>query len=170
MQVAAHDPRRRRVEIAPIPEVPAQPEFALLQEIKPAAPRDEVQIPAPAQPEFTHLHEIDTAAPRDAMQASVPAQPTPAVPFVRPFRPIEALTVLNTVARSPSPDVDPGSPENINQIMNDLRETQFCTHERWRYIDGPHQCEECFYMLPRYVFECRHCRILACWRCRHNRL
>ena len=45
-----------------------------------------------------------------------------------------------------------------------------CTHATWRCQYGQQRCEECRQMLPRYIFECCQCRILACRRCRFNRL
>ena len=56
------------------------------------------------------------------------------------------------------------------ELPPNLRERHNCVHENWRYTPGPHQCEECYHNLPRYIFECRQCRILACSRCRRNRL
>lgn len=35
---------------------------------------------------------------------------------------------------------------------------------------GVHECEECNNTLPLFIYECRQCRILACRRCRFNRL
>lgn len=58
----------------------------------------------------------------------------------------------------------------IAGIANHLRENHNCDHARWRYMPGRHQCEECHFTLPQYIFECRQCRILACNRCRRNRL
>lgn len=58
----------------------------------------------------------------------------------------------------------------VNQAAANLRERHNCTHENWRYVSGSHRCEECYYVLPRYIFECRQCQILACQRCRRNRL
>ena len=43
----------------------------------------------------------------------------------------------------------------VDQAVANLRERRNCTHENWRYIPGPHQCEECYCQLPRYTFECR---------------
>ena len=31
-------------------------------------------------------------------------------------------------------------------------------------------CEECYHNLPGYIFECRQCHIMACNRCKRNRL
>lgn len=80
--------------------------------------------------------------------------------------------IEEAVRQEPTVDVlqDAVHPELISQLMDTLRVDHECTHSRWTYIQGPHQCEECFYNLPQYIFECDQCRILACWRCRRNRL
>lgn len=51
-----------------------------------------------------------------------------------------------------------------------LRTNHECTHEKWRFVRGRHQCEECYHVLPDYIFECRQCRVQACNRCRRNRM
>ena len=58
----------------------------------------------------------------------------------------------------------------VDQAAAHLRERHNCVHENWGFVRGPHQCEECYHTLPQYIFECRQCRILACNRCRRNRL
>jgi len=58
----------------------------------------------------------------------------------------------------------------VDQAVANLRERHNCTHGNWRYVPGSHRCEECYYQLPHYIFECRQCRILACQRCKMNRL
>lgn len=59
--------------------------------------------------------------------------------------------------------------QQVNQAIEHLRNRHNCDHTNWRYVPGPHQCEECYHNLPHYIFECRQCRILACNRCRRNR-
>jgi Maltose acetyltransferase len=51
-----------------------------------------------------------------------------------------------------------------------LRDRHNCTHTGWRYIRGPHRCEECYFQLPSYILDCRQCLIQACNRRRRNRL
>ncbi|KAI1814869.1 hypothetical protein GGS20DRAFT_375068 [Poronia punctata] len=58
----------------------------------------------------------------------------------------------------------------LNMIMADLRANHECGHERWLGRRGPHECEECHDVLPRFIYECRQCHILACRRCRYHRL
>ncbi|PKX99530.1 BRcat and Rcat domain-containing protein [Aspergillus novofumigatus IBT 16806] len=58
----------------------------------------------------------------------------------------------------------------VARTIQELRENHECMHDRWKYIRGPHRCEECSYYLREYIFECRQCRIQACNRCRRNRL
>ncbi|KAE8307822.1 hypothetical protein BDV41DRAFT_553263 [Aspergillus transmontanensis] len=58
----------------------------------------------------------------------------------------------------------------VAQTIQELRENHECTHDRWKFVRGPHRCEECYHRLPEYIFECRQCRLQACNRCRRNRL
>lgn len=58
----------------------------------------------------------------------------------------------------------------VNAAVANLRERHDCTHENWRFRPGQYRCEECHHTLPSYIFECGQCRILACNRCRRNRL
>lgn len=58
----------------------------------------------------------------------------------------------------------------VEQERFNLLENHDCNHERWKGRPGPRQCEECYDILPVFVYECRQCRIMACRRCRFNRL
>ncbi|EIW55494.1 uncharacterized protein TRAVEDRAFT_129017 [Trametes versicolor FP-101664 SS1] len=58
----------------------------------------------------------------------------------------------------------------VQALMQQLREHHECTHERWQYRRGGGGCEECGNYLPHHLYRCRECRILACQRCRRNRL
>ena len=61
--------------------------------------------------------------------------------------------------------------QRLQGIIQELRGRHECGHEgRWKRIDGPHRCEQCRYMLPNFILECRYCNIRACVRCRMNRL
>ncbi|KAK8119260.1 uncharacterized protein PG998_003886 [Apiospora kogelbergensis] len=60
--------------------------------------------------------------------------------------------------------------ERINRIMQNLRENHECDHLRWRGRPGPRECEECGDEMPLFIYECRQCNIMACRRCRYNRL
>ena len=60
--------------------------------------------------------------------------------------------------------------QRVEQAAENLRERHECNHQSWTYVHGPHECEECHYQLPQYIFECRQCRLRACNRCRRNRL
>ncbi|PVH84534.1 hypothetical protein DL98DRAFT_485129 [Cadophora sp. DSE1049] len=55
-------------------------------------------------------------------------------------------------------------------VVQDLLDRHECDHESWRWVGGPHECEECRHDLPDYIFQCRQCHIQACNRCRRNRL
>ncbi|KAL2838628.1 IBR finger domain protein [Aspergillus pseudoustus] len=58
----------------------------------------------------------------------------------------------------------------VERTMQELRDNHECGHSRWKFLRGPHRCEECFHHLREFIFECRQCRIQACNRCRRNRL
>ncbi|KAM0425475.1 hypothetical protein ACHAPT_009264 [Fusarium lateritium] len=58
----------------------------------------------------------------------------------------------------------------VERERRNLMENHECTHERWKGRPGPRQCEECFDFLPIFIYECRQCHIMACRRCRFNRL
>ncbi|KAF6826810.1 IBR finger domain-containing protein [Colletotrichum plurivorum] len=51
-----------------------------------------------------------------------------------------------------------------------LVENHECIHNSWKYRSGVFSCEECYNVLPQYIYECRQCRIRACRRCRFHRL
>ncbi|KAF5021141.1 hypothetical protein F66182_6841 [Fusarium sp. NRRL 66182] len=58
----------------------------------------------------------------------------------------------------------------IQAARHHLVENHECTHERWRGLNGPRECEECHDVMPVFIYECRQCSIMACRRCRYNRL
>ncbi|POR37265.1 Uncharacterized protein TPAR_02531 [Tolypocladium paradoxum] len=60
--------------------------------------------------------------------------------------------------------------ELVRRAAADLRQNHECLHTRWTSRGGAHQCEECHDNLPNYIYECCQCRIMACRRCRFNRL
>lgn len=79
----------------------------------------------------------------------------------------------------PPPIEGHASREDTNQAARDilvaatvqnLRENHECQHTRWRRVQGPHMCEECYGYLHSYIFECRRCELQACKRCKLNRL
>ena len=63
-----------------------------------------------------------------------------------------------------------GKTMDINALMAHLRDNHECPHDKWRWVKGPHRCEECHYRLPSYISEYRQCMLQACNRCRRNRL
>ncbi|KAK4445275.1 putative RING finger protein [Podospora aff. communis PSN243] len=58
----------------------------------------------------------------------------------------------------------------VNRARENLVANHECLHRNWGSRTGRHRCEQCHDMLPNYIYECRQCRILACRRCRYNRL
>ncbi|KAL4800907.1 hypothetical protein BDV19DRAFT_396342 [Aspergillus venezuelensis] len=98
-------------------------------------------------------------APVDVAQAAPANQPEAAVEPVR--EPVDDVGDINAgIARE----------QQVQRMMQELEESHECEHVRWRFIPGPHTCEECYHRLPQYIFECRRCRLRACWWCRKNRL
>lgn len=58
----------------------------------------------------------------------------------------------------------------VERERRNLVENHVCDHRQWKGRGGVHECEECNDTLPLFIYECRQCRILACRRCRFNRL
>lgn len=58
----------------------------------------------------------------------------------------------------------------VEAIMQDLNDNHECDHLRWSNRAGPRQCEECYDVMPSFIYECRQCHIMACRRCRRHRL
>ncbi|KAJ7110960.1 hypothetical protein C8R44DRAFT_933870 [Mycena epipterygia] len=61
--------------------------------------------------------------------------------------------------------------QRVQQRVERLRFDHECANgHRWRQRDGRARCQECRYMLPDYLLQCRSCGIAACVRCARNRL
>ncbi|KAL1893926.1 hypothetical protein Sste5346_006067 [Sporothrix stenoceras] len=58
----------------------------------------------------------------------------------------------------------------IRREQDNLVANHQCAHANWGSRQGRYQCEECRDYLPSFIYECRQCRIMACRRCRFNRL
>ncbi|KAF9220798.1 hypothetical protein BS17DRAFT_713582 [Gyrodon lividus] len=58
----------------------------------------------------------------------------------------------------------------IRETMERLRVDHDCDHGHWRFRKGGGRCESCGHNLPHYLFRCQGCEMLACNRCRRNRL
>ncbi|KAI3340470.1 hypothetical protein F4824DRAFT_423230 [Ustulina deusta] len=58
----------------------------------------------------------------------------------------------------------------IGRIMEHLVQHHECDHDRWIGRRGPRECEECGDEMPLFIYECRQCSLMACRRCRYNRL
>ncbi|KAG8160716.1 hypothetical protein KVR01_008980 [Diaporthe batatas] len=67
-------------------------------------------------------------------------------------------------------DAEAGRRVDLPRIRQQILDNHACTDHRWRWVPGAHRCEECHHRLPDYIFECNHCRLQACNRCRRNRL
>ncbi|TKA61892.1 hypothetical protein B0A55_11799 [Friedmanniomyces simplex] len=78
-------------------------------------------------------------------------EPTPAVPTATPSNTKPRLAPPLPVASTARQTRD----QRIAEAVEHLRESHECEHDKWRWVKGPHRCEECFQMLPQYIFECR---------------
>ncbi|KIK92812.1 hypothetical protein PAXRUDRAFT_146502 [Paxillus rubicundulus Ve08.2h10] len=58
----------------------------------------------------------------------------------------------------------------VRETMERLRVDHDCNHGHWQYRKGGGRCETCGHNLPYYLFRCKGCEMLACNRCRRNRL
>ncbi len=59
----------------------------------------------------------------------------------------------------------------VAAMVNQLRNNHECRHTQgWAYTRGSGRCEVCHSLLPLYLFRCRGCQLMACNRCRNNRL
>lgn len=58
----------------------------------------------------------------------------------------------------------------VQRERENLIQNHECGHDRWRSRGGRFRCEECRKVMPEFIYECRQCRIVACRRCRYNRL
>lgn len=94
--------------------------------------------------------EIETPAP-----APAPTVPSPATAAPKPAT-ISAADRLRN--------------RRIAEAVEHLRVNHECIHDKWQWIRGRHQCEECHHVLSEYIFECKQCQLQACNRCRRNRL
>jgi hypothetical protein len=61
--------------------------------------------------------------------------------------------------------------DRVAAMVNELRNNHECDHRHgWTNRRGGGRCEVCHHFLPLYLFTCRQCQLMACNRCRHNRL
>ncbi|KAL6306048.1 hypothetical protein BKA93DRAFT_730067 [Sparassis latifolia] len=58
----------------------------------------------------------------------------------------------------------------IRTWVDRLRDDHDCNHAHWQYRRGGGHCESCHDRLPIYLLRCTGCEMLACRRCRQNRL
>ncbi|KAJ3496296.1 hypothetical protein NLG97_g2761 [Lecanicillium saksenae] len=58
----------------------------------------------------------------------------------------------------------------VGRAQRHIRRNHQCNHLNWEYRAGAARCDECRDHLSKFLFECTGCHIMACHRCRHNRL
>lgn len=109
-----------------------------------------------------------------ALQAPLPSTVTPEPVLEREARPAQPAArpapPLAPVTADPPTRADVERNDRIAEAVEHLRTHHACTHDKWRYRKGRHQCEQCRHVLKEYIFECRQCSLQACNRCRRNRL
>ncbi|KAI0429123.1 hypothetical protein F5Y09DRAFT_332035 [Xylaria sp. FL1042] len=71
---------------------------------------------------------------------------------------------------NPQPTAAQHRTAGIERIMEHLVQNHECDHLRWISHRGPRKCEECGDQMPLFIYECCNCSIIACRRCRFNRL
>ncbi|KAI9457930.1 hypothetical protein HD554DRAFT_2029818, partial [Boletus coccyginus] len=172
-------PVRRAVPVA----VPAPANRVPAVQVRPPPPVP-ARRPAPAPP---RPYPITPVAPNRFV---APAQPVAPVqpPLVGILRtPARTPTASNTAARPAStasttnarasgsgsptvPQQDPMRQRLVREMMERLRVDHDCDHTQWHYRKGGGICQTCGHHLPIYLLRCQGCEILACKRCRHNRL
>ncbi|KIP11509.1 hypothetical protein PHLGIDRAFT_477035 [Phlebiopsis gigantea 11061_1 CR5-6] len=81
-----------------------------------------------------------------------------------------AVRVERRLPRGAVPPPAPAYQTMIREMAERLREDHDCQHSNWRYRSGGGRCENCDFVLPRYLLQCRGCQMLACVRCQRNRL
>lgn len=64
----------------------------------------------------------------------------------------------------------PNGPRNIivDGQRHNLTTSTECGHELWAAQNGTFRCEECRHILPRFIYQCSGCGVLACQRCRRK--
>jgi len=96
----------------------------------------------------------------DAVQPAPANMPVPLTPA--PVTPAHLVRATDAAQRQRE--------QRIAEAIEHLRENHECSHNKWRWVRGRHQCEECLHVLREYIFECKQCSLQACNRCRRNRL
>ncbi|RMZ13379.1 hypothetical protein D0862_02334 [Hortaea werneckii] len=132
------------------------------------APGAPAPTPSPNSPEIeeTHQHTSDAEQPEPIQPASPIFIATPTADLTT----THTLSHIHRRLREPLQQHDGLRQSLIEEVFAHLQAHHDCDHDRWRWVEGRHQCEECLFTLPRYIFECRQCHLRACNRCRRNRL
>ena len=104
------------------------------------------------------------AAVVDRAPARAPAPLPAAPPAAAPIRPAQAAVV--------HPVVDDRDAQ-IQRTAQHLREHHECDHERFQCVregGADFECEVCSEVYYNWIYQCRQCLMIACNKCRHNRV
>ncbi|KIK92810.1 hypothetical protein PAXRUDRAFT_551814 [Paxillus rubicundulus Ve08.2h10] len=130
--------------------------------VPPRPPVPVVNVPARPAAGWWQAAAVPTPAPQPRPQPR--ATPTPTA--VR--SPVSSSgQARSSVADAPKETV---RQRMVRETMERLRVDHDCNHGRWRFRRGGGRCETCGHNLPHYLFRCEGCEMLACNRCRRNRL
>ncbi|KAI1293251.1 hypothetical protein F5Y03DRAFT_332428 [Xylaria venustula] len=91
-------------------------------------------------------------------------------PGLQPEDEVPANPTNHENPANPQPAAERRRTREIGRIMEHLVHHHECTHKFWRSRKGPEECEQCHDEMPIFIYECRNCSLMACRRCRYNRL
>ena len=93
-------------------------------------------------------YDDDEDTPPGPGAVSPPPVPSATLEYV-PTGPLAGLRDLLDISKN----MDPIANKNmdIDALVAHLRGNHECSHDKWRWIKGPHRCEECHYRLPSYA-------------------
>lgn len=75
--------------------------------------------------------------------------------------------------RAPARNQHEDRDAQVAEAVQHLRDNHECEHERFRGIreaGKEYECEVCGETYRTWIYQCRGCWMIACNRCRHNRL
>ncbi|RMY63200.1 hypothetical protein D0864_12701 [Hortaea werneckii] len=111
------------------------------------APGAPAPTPSPNSPEIeeTHQHTSDAEQPEPIQPASPIFIATPTADLTT----THTLSHIHRRLREPLQQHDGLRQSLIEEVFAHLQAHHDCDHDRWRWVEGRHQCEECLFTLPR---------------------